>query len=167
MEKTVKRKTKEVKSLKLKLKTASEDEAEQINDLADYLLADIESYKSVLADMQDTEFTPADCYENAAGDTECPDCYQEYLNSLSANDLENEFESDEMRCEYCEEVLDILCYDVGYEALKNKKMIKALLEDELAAIFIGDMIMQSDELFEAYEKYLGKSEKKDKKKKTK
>ena len=97
---------------------------------------------------------------------ECPVGYDRYVSGLCADDLENELEADAIRAEYCEDVIEELCQNIGEKALGSKKMIKFMLDDPATLEAIGELIFYDDYLYDAF-KALGSEPKGKKKKKRK
>ncbi len=161
----VERKTCEIakleKSLK-RLKKAETIEAKQA--LIDYLKADLNGYRSVLADMTDDP-SLSEGIDMNADPVPMPECYQAYIDSLPIDDLENEMEAEEIRADYCDQAIVELCTVIGKKALKNKKMVKALLDDPYALNQIGEVIFSDDYLFDLFTTLAQEKEEKKKKKK--
>ena len=97
---------------------------------------------------------------------ECPVGYDRYVSGLCADDLENELEADAIRAEYCEDIIEELCQNIGEKALGSKKMIKFMLDDPATLEAIGELIFYDDYLYDAF-KALGSEPKGKKKKKRK
>ena len=120
------------------------------------------SYLTVLADMTDDE-TILDGFDvDSQGDVECPDDYQDYLKSLSVEDAELESKADEIRTEYCNEILDENYQSIGISALLSPEMMEYILQDPYILGVIGDAIFNDDDL---YDKFCGILETKKKGKK--
>ena len=164
----VERKKREIAELDKRIRRLKrDDKIAEMQELIDYLKADMTAYISVLADMKDddTLLEGLDLDNTAA--VECPVKYDQYINGLSADDLENELEADEVRAEYCDEIVEMMCYDIGETALKSKKMVKFLLDDPYALEALGELIFYDDYLYDTF-RTISESEKdKDKKKKKK
>lgn len=168
IERAVDRKRGEVADLeKRKRRFKREDRISEIQELIDYLNADITAYVSVLADMKDDDSLLEGVDLENDNIVECPVLYDKYISGLNADDLENELEADEIRADYCDEVVEMMCYNIGEKALKSKKMVKFLLDDPYALEALGELIFYDDYLYDTY-RALSQSEKdKDKKKKKK
>lgn len=168
IEKAVGRKRSEVADLeKRKKRFKREDRIAEIQELIDYLNADITAYVSVLADMKDDDTLLEGVDLENDNIVECPVLYDKYISGLNADDLENELEADEVRADYCDEVVEMMCYNIGERALKSKKMVKFLLDDPYALEALGELIFYDDYLYDNY-RALSQSEKeKDKAKKKK
>ena len=166
--KAIERKKKEVADLEKRIKRFKrEDRINEMQELIDYLKADTIAYITVLADMTDDDSLLEGLDLDTENVAECPVKYDQYISGLSADDLENELEADEVRAEYCDEVVEMMCYDIGENALKSKKMVKFLLEDPYALEALGELIFYDDYLYDTF-RALAESEKdKDKKKKKK
>lgn len=165
--KAVERKKREIADLEKKIKRFKrEDRINEMQELIDYLKADITAYISVLADMKDDDSLLEGLDLDADEVVECPVKYDQYINGLSADDLENELEADEVRAEYCDEVVEMMCYDIGEKALGSKKMIKFLLDDPYALEALGELIFYDDYLYDTY-RAIAESPKDEKKKKKK
>ena len=99
---------------------------------------------------------------------EVPDDYQDYIDGLSADDLENEMDAESIRADYCDAVVEEMCTSIGEQALSSKKMVKALLEDPYALEQIGEVVFYDDYLYDLFKTISAeKAEKKSKKKKKK
>lgn len=168
IEKAVGRKRGEVADLeKRKKRFKRDDRIAEIQELIDYLNADITAYVSVLADMKDDDTLLEGVDLENDNIVECPVLYDKYISGLNADDLENELEADEVRADYCDEVVEMMCYNIGERALKSKKMVKFLLDDPYALEALGELIFYDDYLYDNY-RALSQSEKdKDKAKKKK
>ena len=161
--KAIERKKKEVADLEKRIKRFKrEDRINEMQELIDYLKADTTAYITVLADMTDDDSLLEGLDLDTENVAECPVKYDQYISGLSADDLENELEADEVRAEYCDEVVEIMCYDIGENALKSKKMVKFLLEDPYALEALGELIFYDDYLYDMYRSVASKDEAKSK-----
>lgn len=168
--KVIGRKKAEIEAFKEKLsETSDEKESQLIQELIDYLQADLVAYIAVLADITNDDSLLEGIDLENQDVVECPIKYDEYLNSLDADSLENELDADEIRADYCDSIIHDFCTDIGEGALESKKMIKALLEDPYALSQIGEIIFYDDYLYDAYNAIVEseKSKKKNKKGKKK
>ena len=147
---------------KAKARYRKPEKIEKTDALINYLRADMLSYLTVLADMTDDE-TILDGFDvDSQGDVECPDDYQDYLKSLSVEDAELESKADEIRTEYCNEILDENYQSIGISALLSPEMMEYILQDPYILGVIGDAIFNDDDL---YDKFCGILETKKKGKK--
>ena len=163
--KAIERKKKEVADLEKRIKRFKrEDRINEMQELIDYLKADTIAYITVLADMTDDDSLLEGLDLDTENVAECPVKYDQYISGLSADDLENELEADEVRAEYCDEVVEMMCYDIGENALKSKKMVKFLLEDPYALEALGELIFYDDYLYDMYRSVASKDEAKSKSK---
>lgn len=161
--KAIERKKKEVADLEKRIKRFKrEDRINEMQELIDYLKADTIAYITVLADMTDDDCLLEGLDLDTENVAECPVKYDQYISGLSADDLENELEADEVRAEYCDEVVEMMCYDIGENALKSKKMVKFLLEDPYALEALGELIFYDDYLYDMYRSVASKDEAKSK-----
>lgn len=161
--KAIERKKKEVADLEKRIKRFKrEDRINEMQELIDYLKADTIAYITVLADMTDDDSLLEGLDLDTENVAECPVKYDQYISGLSADDLENELEADEVRAEYCDEVVEMMCYDIGENALKSKKMVKFLLEDPYALEALGELIFYDDYLYDMYRSVASKDETKSK-----
>ena len=161
--KAIERKKKEVGDLEKRIKRFKrEDRINEMQELIDYLKADTTAYITVLADMTDDDSLLEGLDLDTENVAECPVKYDQYISGLSADDLENELEADEVRAEYCDEVVEMMCYDIGENALKSKKMVKFLLEDPYALEALGELIFYDDYLYDMYRSVASKDEAKSK-----
>lgn len=161
--KAIERKKKEVADLEKRIKRFKrEDRINEMQELIDYLKADTTAYITVLADMTDDDSLLEGLDLDTENVAECPVKYDQYISGLSADDLENELEADEVRSEYCDEVVEMMCYDIGENALKSKKMVKFLLEDPYALEALGELIFYDDYLYDMYRSVASKDEAKSK-----
>lgn len=161
--KAIERKKKEVADLEKRIKRFNrEDRINEMQELIDYLMADTIAYITVLADMTDDDSLLEGLDLDTENVAECPVKYDQYISGLSADDLENELEADEVRAEYCDEVVEMMCYDIGENALKSKKMVKFLLEDPYALEALGELIFYDDYLYDMYRSVASKDEAKSK-----
>lgn len=161
--KAIERKKKEVADLEKRIKRFKrEDRINEMQELIDYLKADTIAYITVLADMTDDDSLLEGLDLETENVAECPVKYDQYISGLSADDLENELEADEVRAEYCDEVVEMMCYDIGENALKSKKMVKFLLEDPYALEALGELIFYDDYLYDMYRSVASKDEAKSK-----
>lgn len=161
--KAIERKKKEVADLEKRIKRFKrEDRINEMQELIDYLKADTTAYITVLADMTDDDSLLEGLDLETENVAECPVKYDQYISGLSADDLENELEADEVRSEYCDEVVEMMCYDIGENALKSKKMVKFLLEDPYALEALGELIFYDDYLYDMYRSVASKDEAKSK-----
>lgn len=159
----IERKKKEVADLEKRIKRFKrEDRINEMQELIDYLKADTIAYITVLADMTDDDSLLEGLDLDTENVAECPVKYDQYISGLSADDLENELEADEVRAEYCDEVVEMMCYDIGENALKSKKMVKFLLEDPYALEALGELIFYDDYLYDMYRSVASKDEAKSK-----
>lgn len=161
--KAIERKKKEVADLEKRIKRFKrEDRINEMQELIDYLKVDTTAYITVLADMTDDDSLLEGLDLDTENVAECPVKYDQYISGLSADDLENELEADEVRAEYCDEVVEMMCYDIGENALKSKKMVKFLLEDPYALEALGELIFYDDYLYDMYRSVASKDEAKSK-----
>ena len=161
--KAIERKKKEVADLEKRIKRFKrEDRINEMQELIDYLKADTIAYITVLADMTDDDSLLEGLDLDTENVAECPVKYDQYISGLSADDLENELEADEVRAEYCDEVVEMMCYDIGENALKSKKMVKFLLEDPYTLEALGELIFYDDYLYDMYRSVASKDEAKSK-----
>ena len=161
--KAIERKKKEVADLEKRIKRFKRDDRiNEMQELIDYLKADTTAYITVLADMTDDDSLLEGLDLDTENVAECPVKYDQYISGLSADDLENELEADEVRAEYCDEVVEMMCYDIGENALKSKKMVKFLLEDPYALEALGELIFYDDYLYDMYRSVASKDEAKSK-----
>ena len=161
--KAIERKKKEVADLEKRIKRFKrEDRINEMQELIDYLKADTTAYITVLADMTDDDSLLEGLDLDTENVAECPVKYDQYISGLSADDLENVVEADEFRAEYCDEVVEMMCYDIGENALKSKKMVKFLLEDPYALEALGELIFYDDYLYDMYRSVASKDEAKSK-----
>lgn len=161
--KAIERKKKEVADLEKRIKRFKrEDRINEMQELIDYLKADTIAYITVLVDMTDDDSLLEGLDLDTENVAECPVKYDQYISGLSADDLENELEADEVRAEYCDEVVEMMCYDIGENALKSKKMVKFLLEDPYALEALGELIFYDDYLYDMYRSVASKDEAKSK-----
>ena len=161
--KAIERKKKEVADLEKRIKRFKrEDRINEMQELIDYLKADTTAYITVLADMTDDDSLLEGLDLDTENVAECPVKYDQYISGLSADDLENELEADEVRAEYCDEIVEMMCYDIGENALKSKKMVKFLLEDPYALEALGELIFYDDYLYDMYRSVASKDEAKSK-----
>lgn len=161
--KAIERKKKEVADLEKRIKRFKrEDRINEMQELIDYLKADTIAYITVLADMTDDDSLLEGLDLDTENVAECPVKYDQYISGLSADDQENELEADEVRAEYCDEVVEMMCYDIGENALKSKKMVKFLLEDPYALEALGELIFYDDYLYDMYRSVASKDEAKSK-----
>ena len=164
IDRTIERKRSEIEALKKKGNRLKNETKKQENEqLIAYLNADITAYMTVIADMKDDEAL-LDGLDLDADPVPAPENYSEYINGLSADDLENEQESETIRADYCDGVVEDMCTQIGEAALKSKSMIKAMLEDPYAMEQIGEIIFYDDYLYDLFRSI---SEEKSKKKKDK
>lgn len=170
IDRTIERKRSEIEALRKKGNRLKNEAKKQENEqLIAYLNADITAYMTVIADMKDDEAL-LDGLDLDADPVPAPENYSEYINGLSADDLENEQESETIRADYCDGVVEDMCTQIGEAALKSKSMIKAMLEDPYAMEQIGEIIFYDDYLYDLFrsiseEKSKDKKDKKKKKKK--
>ena len=124
------------------------------------------AYITVIADMPEDDSLLEGLDLDTENTVDCPVMYDQYLNGLDADDLENELDAEEIRAEYCDEVVELMCQGGGEMALTSKKLMKLLAEDEYACSVIGELIFYDDDLYDAFRKIVeAKAEKKAKKKK--
>lgn len=170
IDRTIERKRSEIEALRKKGNRLKNETKKQENEqLIAYLNADITAYMTVIADMKDDEAL-LDGLDLDADPVPAPENYSDYINGLSADDLENEQESETIRADYCDGVVEDMCTQIGEAALKSKSMIKAMLEDPYAMEQIGEIIFYDDYLYDLFrsiseEKSKDKKDKKKKKKK--
>ena len=146
---TIERKRNEIAGLeKKKRRFKKESSIQPIQELIDYLNADLTAYITVVADMKedDSMLEGLDLDNNKV--VECPSMYDQYMSDLSADDLDNELEADAIRADYCDAIVQELCIDIGRDALKTKKMIKTILEDPYTLEAIGELIFYDDFLYD-------------------
>ena len=163
----VDRKAREVEDLEKKMRRLkNEDRRVKTQELIDYLRADRTAYITVIADMTEDDSILEGLDLDSENTVECPTLYDQYINGLDADSLENEQDAEEIRAEYCDEVVELMCQGIGEMALGSKKLMKLLAEDEYACSVIGELIFYDDELYNAFRKITeAKAEKKGKKKK--
>lgn len=167
LEKAVERKRLEIASLeKRKRRLRKESSVAETQEIIDYLEADVTAYLTVIADMKDDDTILEGLDLDRDEAVECPVGYDRYVSGLCADDLENELEADAIRAEYCEDVIEELCQNIGEKALGSKKMIKFMLDDPATLEAIGELIFYDDYLYDAF-KALGSEPKGKKKKKRK
>ncbi len=167
IEKAVERKRREISDLERRVRRyRREDRIEETQTLIDYLRADLVAYLTVLADMKNDESVLEGVDTDDSSGVECPANWDQYIAGLSADDLENELEADEIRADHCDGLVEMMCYGIGEAALRSKKMVKFMLEDPYALSAIGEMIFYDDYLYDSFRALMA-SEKKGKKKKKK
>lgn len=162
---TIRRKEIEIENLRKKLKRLTKQESiNAVEELIRYLQADRTAYIAVVADMTDDDSLLEGL--NTDGEpVDCPVKYDQYLNGLNADDLENELDAEEIRADYCDEVMELMYYAIGEEALNSKKMVKFLLDDPYALSTLGELIFYDDYLYDNFRAIIdAKKEKKEKKK---
>lgn len=162
---TIERKRNEIAGLeKKKRRFKKESSIQPIQELIDYLNADLTAYITVVADMKedDSMLEGLDLDNNKV--VECPSMYDQYMSELSADDLDNELEADAIRADYCDAIVQELCIDIGRDALKTKKMIKTILEDPYTLEAIGELIFYDDFLYDEYQTIMAQKKAKKKKK---
>lgn len=167
IEKTIERKTSEIEALKKKaprLKNVARIKANEA--MIAYMEADIAGYKTVIADMTDDPSYSEDV-DLDSEPVPVPDCYQDYIDGLSADDLENELDSESIRADYCDDIVQEMCLEIGQTALGSKKMLKALLDDPFALEQIGEVIFYDDYLYDLLKTIAESDGEKSKKKKKK
>ena len=76
-------------------------------------------------------------------------------------------ESESIRADYCDGIVQDMCVEIGATALGSKKMLKALLDDPFALEQIGEVIFYDDYLYDLLKSIAESDGKKDKKKKKK
>ncbi len=163
---TIARKRTEIADLeKKKKRLKKESSIQQMQDLIDYLEADLTAYITVVADMKedDSMLEGLDLENDKV--VECPELYDKYISELNADDLENELEADAIRADYCDAIVEDLCIDIGRSALKSKKMIKTILEDPYTLEALGELIFYDDYLYDSYQTIMAQKKAKKKKKK--
>ena len=164
----IERKKREIADLEKRMgRLKREDRISEMRELIDYLKADVTAYITVLADMKDDDSLLEGLDLDDTQAVECPVKYDQYISGLSADDLENELEADEVRAEYCDEIVESMCYDIGEAALKSKKMVKFLLDDPYALEALGELIFYDDYLYDTFRAIALSEKDKDKKKKKK
>ncbi|MDO5861590.1 MAG: hypothetical protein Q4Q58_02155 [Thermoplasmata archaeon] len=170
LEKTVGRKKAEIADLEKKAKRLKNaDSLRHNSELTAYLKADVTAYITVIADMTDDDKL-LEGLDLDADPVPSPEKYADYVNGLSADDLENELEAESIRADYCDAIVEDMCLSIGEGALSSKKMLKALLDDPYAMEQIGEIIFYDDYLYDLFvtlseDKEKDKPKKKKKKKK--
>ena len=168
IEAAIDRKKSEIECLRKRAnRLKKEDKVNANRQLVAYLEADVTAYTTVLADMRDDD-TLLEGLDLDAEPVEVPEDYQDYIDGLSADDLENEMDAESIRADYCDSVVEEMCTSIGEQALSSKKMVKALLEDPYALEQIGEVVFYDDYLYVLFKTISAeKAEKKSKKKKKK
>lgn len=167
IEKTIARKTSEIEALKKKAPRLKNQARIKANEaLIAYMEADIAGYRTVIADMTDDP-SYSEGIDLDSDPVPTPDDYQSYIDGLGADDLENEMESESIRADYCDGIVQDMCIEIGATALDSKKMLKALLDDPFALEQIGEIIFYDDYLYDLLKSIVESEGKKDKKKKKK
>lgn len=167
IEKTIARKTSEIEALKKKAPRLKNQARIKANEaLIAYMEADIAGYRTVIADMTDDPLY-SEGIDLDSDPVPTPDDYQSYIDGLGADDLENEMESESIRADYCDGIVQDMCVEIGATALGSKKMLKALLDDPFALEQIGEVIFYDDYLYDLLKSIAESDGKKDKKKKKK
>lgn len=162
---TIERKRNEIAGLeKKKRRFRKESSIQPIQELIDYLNADLTAYITVVADMKEDDYMLEGLDLDNNKVVECPSMYDQYMSGLSADDLENELEADAIRADYCDAIVQELCIDIGRDALKTKKMIKTILEDPYTLEAIGELIFYDDFLYDEYQTIMAQKKAKKKKK---
>ncbi|MBR2254833.1 MAG: hypothetical protein IJ856_03305 [Candidatus Methanomethylophilaceae archaeon] len=147
IEKAIDRKKKDIAQYEKRRNRMRKPERKaDMEEMIKYLTADMNSYLSVLADMKDDE-SLIEGIDLDAEELDCPKDYDAYMASLDADALENELDADQVRTDYCEAVLDEICYVVGYQALKSKRMVKVLRKNEDIVQMIGEAIYSDEDLY--------------------
>lgn len=168
LSKTVDRKKAEIAALEKRMKRLKKESSiKDAQELIDYLKADLTAYITVIADMKEDDSMLEGLDLDNDEVVECPAAYDRYISGLSADDLENELESDAIRADYCDGIIEDLCIEIGTEALECKKMVKNLLEDPYALEAIGELIFYDDYLYDTFKALVENGEGKKKKKKKK
>ena len=165
IETAIDRKKSEIECLRKRAnRLKKEDKVNANRQLVAYLEADVTAYTTVLADMRDDD-TLLEGLDLDAEPVEVPEDYQDYIDGLSADDLENEMDAESIRADYCDSVVEEMCTSIGEQALSSKKMVKALLEDPYALEQIGEVVFYDDYLYDLFKTISAeKAEKKSKKK---
>lgn len=167
LEKTIERKNSEIEALKKKAPRLKNEVRIKANQaMIAYMEADVAGYKTVIADMTDDPSYSEDV-DLESEPVPVPDNYQDYIDGLSADDLENELDSESIRADYCDGIVQDMCVDIGATALSSKKMLKALLDDPFALEQIGEVIFYDDYLYDLLKSIAESDDKKGKKKKKK
>lgn len=162
---TIERKRNEIAALeKKKRRFRKESSIQPIQELIDYLNADLTAYITVVADMKEDDSMLEGLDLDNSKVVECPSMYDQYMSGLSADDLDNELEADAIRADYCDAIVQELCIDIGRDALKTKKMIKTILEDPYTLEAIGELIFYDDFLYDEYQTIMAQKKAKKKKK---
>lgn len=150
LQQAVDRKRGEIAELEKKAKRLKrEDRIKQVNDLAAYIAADVTAYITVIADMTD-DGSLLEGLDLDADPVPSPPGYADYVNGLSADDLENELEAEQIRADYCDGVIEDMCTGIGEAALTSKRMLKELLGDPYALEQIGEVIFYDDYLYDLF-----------------
>lgn len=142
---------------------------EGMEKLVEYLERDVKSYRAVLSDMGGEEYDPNMDNDDPLGkELRMSGLFREYMDSLQIDDLEDELAADGFRCDYYEDIMDVVSFEVGMSVLASKKMIKALRMNEYAVMAIGDLIMRDETLSQLFDDIVTNAQKtRVKKKKTK
>ncbi len=146
---------------KRKRRLKREDGIKEVQEFIDYVKADVTTYITVLANIKDDNSRLEGLDLDSENVVECPVKYDQYINGLFADDPEDELEADEIRAEYCDEVVELMHCDIGETALKSKKMVKFFLDDPYAVEVLGEHIFYDDYLYDAF-RALADSDGKDK-----
>ncbi|MBR6205339.1 MAG: hypothetical protein IKQ60_09960 [Candidatus Methanomethylophilaceae archaeon] len=135
---------------KKKDKARKAEKAEEIEGLMAYINADLASYKALLSDMKDDE-SLLDGIDLTDFDTvDRPECYEDYMKSQGEEDAELDAKASRLRADYCDDVMETISQEIGEEALRSKKMVKAMLEDPYILSVIGETIFYDDKLYEQF-----------------
>ncbi len=144
------RKRREIRDLEKKRHLKKEDRIKDVKEFIDYTKADMTTHITILANMKDDDFLLESLNPDFKNIIECPMKYDQYIDGLSSDDLENEFEANEVRAKYCDEVVEVMCCGIGETALKSKKMMNFLLNDLYAVEVFGELIFYDDHLYEIF-----------------
>ena len=164
---TIDRKTGEIEAFTKKLpRLRNKERIEATKELISFLQADVDSYKLVLADMTGDP-SRAEGVDPDAEPAQTPSSYNDYIEGLDKEALDDELAAESIRADYCDAVLRDICIGIGEGALESKKMIRAMLDDPFALEQIGQVIFSDEYLHDLFKSIVAETAKKKKKKKKK
>ncbi len=147
LEQAAERKFAEAQTLRSKAgRLKNPDRIAMNSDLIGFLEADARGYGIVAASLAGE---PIGSLEEAEPPVD-EDLYEQYVLSLSPEDLENEEDAVVIRADLIDSVLQDTCTAIGRDVLGSKKMLKALLDDPVALELIGEVVYSDEYLMDLY-----------------
>jgi hypothetical protein len=145
------RKIMEIDEYADKAAQATGDEAAKYLALVDFLKNDIAGYKTIIDDLKDgTNDLTGNLYDIASLPEEALGVYNdEYLPSLSPEDLADEKAAMNLKVEYAQDLANSYAVRIGKAALTNDLVLNLMMSNDDILAAVGALVAQDAEIMSA------------------